>query len=249
MIDQFFLPRMLPLANPPEPKANWALFLDLDGTLLDIAAAPDRVVVPPELIHDLRAAAAALGGALAIVSGRMLSEVDALLNPLRFPGGGEHGAVIRLPNGQRDEVDAKVPAEWSDTLVEAASRKAGILVERKTHSVVLHYRRAAHHEDFCKQICFELISGRQVDFEVLQGRMAVEVRPRTVTKARPVHRLMMLAPFAGRRPLFVGDDVTDRDGFRAAEVFGGEGIDVFQRFAGRPREVRQWLKSIGKLDF
>lgn len=247
MIDPFFLPRMFPIANPPEPKADWALFMDLDGTLLDIAATPDRVIVPPDLVVDLSAASAALGGALAIVSGRMLSEVDALLTPLRLPGGGEHGAVIRLPDGQRDEVDAKVPATWVDALVEAAAKKAGIMVERKTHSVVLHYRRAAHQEDFCKQSCLELISGREEDFEVLAGRMAVEVRPRTVTKARPVHRLMMLEPFAGRRPVFVGDDVTDRDGFRAAEAFGGDGVDVFQRFAGRPREVRQWLKSIAEL--
>ena len=221
--------------------------MDLDGTLLDIAATPDRVIVPPDLVSDLAAASVALGGAQAIVSGRMLSEVDALLAPLKLPGGGEHGAVIRLPNGQRDEVDARVPAEWIDALVEASAKKAGILIERKTHSVVAHYRRAAHHEDFCKQICFELISGREGDFEVLHGKMAVEVRPRTVTKARPVHRLMMLEPFSGRHPVFVGDDVTDRDGFRAAAALGGEGADVFERFAGRPREVRQRLKSIAKL--
>ena len=247
MIDPFFMARMVPMANPPEPKANWALFMDLDGTLLDIAPSPDRVVVPRELIHDLGAASVALGGALAIVSGRMLSEVDALLSPLRLPGGGEHGAIIRMPNGQRDEVDARVPAEWVDALIEAASKKSGILVERKTHSVVAHYRRAAHQEDFCRQLCTSLIAGREQDYEALQCKMAIEIRPRTVTKARPVERLMRTEPFRGRRAVFVGDDVTDEDGFRAAASFGGEGLDVFLRFAGRPSEVRYWLKSFAML--
>lgn len=247
MIDPFFMARLMPTANPPQPNANWALFLDLDGTLLDIAPTPDRVVVPAELIRDLAAASVALGGALAIVSGRLMTEIDALLSPLRLPGGGEHGAVIRMPDGLRDEVDAKVPVDWVNALVEAASQKAGLLIERKTHSVVAHYRRAAHHEDFCRRLCAELIAGREQDYEALQCKMAIEIRPRTATKARPVERLMRTEPFRGRRPIFVGDDVTDEDGFRAAASFGGEGFDVFVRFAGRPSEVRHWLKSFATL--
>lgn len=247
MNDPFFLPRLLPISNPPQPNTNWALFLDLDGTLLDIAPSPDRVVVPSDLVHDLGAASIALGGALAIVSGRMQSEIDALLSPLRLPGGGEHGATIRLPSGQLDEVDAKVPGEWVEALMDAASKKSGLAIERKQHSVVAHYRRAAHHESFCRQLCAQLISGRENDYEVLQCKMALEIRPRTVTKARPVNQLMSKEPFRGRRPVFVGDDVTDEDGFRAAAALGGEGLDVFMRFAGRPSEVRFWLKSFAKL--
>jgi trehalose 6-phosphate phosphatase len=223
------------------------LFLDLDGTLLDIAASPDRVAVPPDLIRDLGNASAVLGGALAIVSGRMLSEIDALLSPLRLPAGGEHGAVLRLPDGQRDELDEKVPSEWIGALVDAAARKAGIFIERKIHSVVAHYRGAAHYEDFCRQLCLQLIAGREDAFEALQGKMAIEIRPRAATKARPVERLMKVEPFAGRRPVFVGDDVTDEDGFRAAIALGGEGHDVMLRFAGRPKLVRAWLKSIADL--
>jgi trehalose 6-phosphate phosphatase len=247
MIDPFFLPRMLPVAHPPAPSRNWALFMDLDGTLLDIAPAPNSVVVPPDLIHDLAAASVALGGALAVVSGRMLSEVDALLAPLRLAGAGEHGAVIRMPNGQRDEVDAKIPAEWIEALIGAASDKPGVLIERKTHSVVAHYRRSPRHEDFFGRACVELVSGREQDFDILEGKMALEIRPRTVSKARPVERLMKVEPFRGRRPVFVGDDVTDQDGFRAVASFGGEGLDVFLRFGGRPQEVRYWLKSFAKL--
>jgi len=246
-MDPQFRARLSAHPRLPEPRADWALFLDLDGTLLDIAATPDRVVVPPDLIRDLANASAALGGALAIVSGRMLSEVDALLAPLRLPAGGEHGAVLRLPDGRREEVDAKVPAEWIDALRSAADEKAGIFVERKIHSVVAHYRRAAHHEDFCRQLCHGLIAGRENAFEALQCKMAIEIRPRSVSKARPVERLMKLEPFIGRRPVFVGDDVTDEDGFRAAVALGGEGHDVMLRFAGRPKVVRDWLKSIAAL--
>lgn len=247
MFDPFFAPRLVPIAAPPAPKANWALFLDLDGTLLDIAPAPDRVVVPPDLVQDLGAASVALGGALALVSGRMLSEVDALLAPLRLPGAGEHGADIRLPNGQRDEVDAKVPSDWVELLIAAAADKQGILIERKTHSVVAHYRRAPKHEEFFRELCVRLVGPRATEFEVLSGKMMFEIRPRTVTKARPVERLMAIEPFRGRRPVFVGDDMTDEDGFRAASAFGGEGLDVFARFAGRPSEVRQWLKLVAAL--
>ena len=247
LTDPLSLSRLRPIPRLPEPQAGWALFMDLDGTLLDIAAAPDRVVVPPDLIRDLAAASTALGGALAVVSGRMLSEIDALLSPLRLPAGGEHGAVLRLPDGRREEVDARVPSEWIDALIDAADNTAGILIERKIHSVVAHYRRAAHHEDFCRQLCLQLIAGREDTFEALQCKMAIEIRPRAITKARPVERLMKLEPFAGRRPVFVGDDVTDEDGFRAAIALGGEGHDVMLRFGGSPRLVRAWLKSIGGL--
>jgi len=223
------------------------LFLDLDGTLLDIAPAPDKVVVPEGLIHDLGAASIALGGALAIVSGRMLSDVDALLSPLRLPGGGEHGAVIRLPDGRCDELDAGVPRGWTDALVESTIKMAGVVVEQKTHSVVVHYRRAAQHEDTCRHICLALIAGAEDDFEVLQCKMALEIRALRVTKARAVERLMTVAPFLGRRPIFIGDDVTDEDGFRAATALGGDGFKVQARFGGRPKEVRRWLKSIARL--
>jgi trehalose 6-phosphate phosphatase len=244
MSDPFVMFRMPPPATPPRPKCDWALFLDLDGTLLDIAPSPDRVRVPPDLVRDLAAASVALGGALAIVSGRMLKSVDALLTPLRLPGAGEHGAVIRRPDGGRDEIDVKVPDEWIDALTKAAARRAGVLIERKSHGVVAHYRRAAHFEEFLGQLCRDLVSERESEFEVLRSKLAFEIRPRAVTKEHAVRTLMEHEPFRGRRPVVVGDDVTDEDGFRAAAAFGGEGLNVFARFAGRPSEVRRWLKSV-----
>ncbi len=247
MIDPFFLPRLFPIAHPPDPRADWALFLDLDGTLLEIAPTPDAVTVPEDLATDLAAASVVLGGALAIVSGRVLSEADALLAPLRLPGAGEHGAIVRLPNGAVDEIDAKVPDAWVEQLMQTAAKHRNILIERKTHSVVVHYRMADRLESFFRHVCRDLIGSRYDEFEVLEARKALEIRPRTMTKARAVDRLMELAPFAGRRPMFVGDDVTDRDGFAAARKRGGEGLDVYEHFAGRPFEVRQWIKAIAEL--
>jgi trehalose 6-phosphate phosphatase len=247
MLDPFALPHLYPIVAPPGPKADWALFLDLDGTLLDIAATPDRVVVPNSLVHDLVAASGALRGAIAIVSGRPLAEVDALLNPLRMAGAGEHGAVVRLPDGRRDEIEVTVPAEWVDVLVAAVARERGVLLERKAHSVAVHYRQAPRHGDFFRTVCFDLIAGHETRFEVLQGRMVFEIRPRSVNKGRAVDLLMESEPFRGRRPVFVGDDVTDEDGFRAAARHGGEGLDVFIGFAGRPAEVRRWLRSFAAL--
>lgn len=247
MTDPIILSRLRAKANPPQPKANWALFLDLDGTLLDLAPSPDRVNVPPDLVGDLGKASVVLGGALAIASGRTLSEVDTLLSPLRLPGGGEHGAVVRLPDGRLDEIDAEIPRNFVDKLIEGTTAKAGVVIEGKRHGLVAHFRRAAQHEQFCRDLCNEIILGSEGAFEVLDCHMAVEIRPRTATKARVVQRLMAVPPFRGRSPVFVGDDVTDHDGFRAVETFAGEPLDVATRFAGRPREVRRWLKAVAEL--
>lgn len=247
MNSNMFLSNFVRPVFPPKPLPEWALFLDLDGTLLDIAPAPDKVVVPDGLVHDLGAASVALGGALAIVSGRTLSEIDTLLSPLRLAAGGEHGAIIRMPSGQTDEVDARTPVSWAEALEAAAEAKPGTFVERKSHSVAVHYRRAAQHEEFYRDLCAELLDGHCDDYELLQGKLAMEIRPRTVTKARAVERLMAQEPFSGRRPIFIGDDATDYDGFRAAQAMGGEGHDVMVRFGGRPKEVRRWLKSVATI--
>ena len=244
MNNNMFLSNFVRPALPPKPHPEWALFLDLDGTLLDIAPTPDRVAVPDGLVHDLGAASVALGGALAVVSGRMLSEIDALLSPLRLAAGGEHGAIIRLANGQIDEVDARTPVAWMETLEAATERRPGAFVERKTHSVAVHYRRAAQHEEFYRSLCVDLIDGHSDDYEILHGKLVLEIRPRPVSKARAVERLMSQEPFSGRKPVFIGDDTTDHDGFRAARAMGGEGHDVLVRFGGRPKEVRRWLKSV-----
>ncbi len=241
-LDPFSMPRLMPLAHPPEVDLNWALFLDLDGTLLDIAATPDAVVVPTDLRDTLKTASAALGGALAIVSSRMLAEVDALFAPLTLPGAGEHGATIRMPDGSMDEIDMRIPYGWVQALMDATESMEGVLIERKTHGVVAHFRNAPRFEKHLRALASELIA-KATAFEIVEGRMAIEIHPRNVSNVRAVDRLMASAPFAGRVPVFVGDDVTDLDGFRAVERRGGVGLDVFDHFAGRPQEVRDWLAT------
>jgi trehalose 6-phosphate phosphatase len=248
MSNNIFLSNFVRPAFPPKPRSDWALFLDLDGTLLDIAPAPDRVVVPDGLVRDLNAASIALGGALAIVSGRMMCEIDALLSPLFLACSGEHGAVIRMPSGQKDEIDVRIPESWVEALEIAAEERVGTFVERKAHTVAVHYRRAAQHEEFYRCFCADLINGHSGDYEILPGKLMLEIRPRTVNKARAVERLMSQEPFVGRKPVFIGDDATDHDGFRAAQAMGGEGYDVLVRFGGRPTEVRRWLKSVAAVN-
>ena len=234
-------------AFPPAPAPNWALFLDLDGTLLDIAATPDAVVVPDDLVADLASASKVLGGALAIVSGRALDNIDSLLRPLHLPIGSEHGAVVRLPNGLYDEVELKVPEHWKIALHELAAACPGVLAEIKRHNIVAHYRNAPSYEAEVRGVVSNLVAADADNFELLEAKMAFEIRPRQVTKGRAVHSLMNVAPFHGRIPIFVGDDTTDEDGFRAAIALGGVALDVAPVFAGRPFEVRAWLKRFAEL--
>lgn len=247
MIDPALMPAGRGAAVPPVPQRNWALFFDLDGTLLDIAATPDAVVVPGDLVADLQAAATTLGGALAIVSGRDLGEIDNLLDPLRLPAAGEHGAVVRLPGGSRDEVELKVPGDWIAELRRLQETCPGVLIELKPHNVVAHYRNASAHEATVRGLASELVSCDSGSFELLDAKMAVEIRPRAVSKARAVDCLMEVEPFAGRTPVFIGDDTTDRDGFGAAVERGGIALDVAMFFAGRPDNVRAWLKRIAQI--
>jgi trehalose 6-phosphate phosphatase len=247
MVDPEVMPGRHAAGLPPAPQSHWALFLDLDGTLLDTAATPDAVVVPQGLVADLEAAAAVLGGALAIVSGRDLGEIDALLDPLRIPAAGEHGAVVRLPNGSCDEVALRVPGDWVRELLQLQETCPGVLTELKSHNVVAHYRNAPSHEATLRRLVSKLVSRDPETFELLEAKMAVEIRARAVTKARAVDCLMDIAPFAGRTPVFVGDDTTDRDGFGAVLKRGGIALDVAVSFAGRPQEVRAWLKHLAQI--
>ena len=230
----------------PEPMPNWALFLDLDGTLLDIAPTPDDVIVPKDLVDDIAVASKRLGGALAIVSGRTLDNIDRLLAPLKLPVACEHGGTIRLPNGFFDEVELEVPQAWKKTLRDLAARRPGMLSETKRHNVVAHYRNAPSYEDELRRTVISLVASDPANFELLEAKMAFEIRPRKVTKARAVHALMNVEPFRGRTPVFVGDDRTDHDGFAAAIELGGIALDVAIAFAGSPENVRHWLKRFAK---
>jgi trehalose 6-phosphate phosphatase len=233
-------------ARLPVRREDLALFLDLDGTLLDIAATPSAVVVPGDLVADLTALFDALDGALAIVSGRDLGEIDALLSPLRLPAAGGHGATIRLPGGEREEVVTQVPETWIDSLLKLQFSRPGVLIERKKHGVVAHFRNAPAEAALVLQTAQGLVSEDPERFELLGGKMVIEIRPRGISKGRAVHAFMPVTPFRGRMPVFVGDDETDEEGFEAAVQLGGVGLHVARSFGGEPQHVRNWLKQLAQ---
>lgn len=239
-----FLKSDISEVHAPAPDPGWALFLDIDGTLLEIAPSPEQVHVPATLVATLAQASAWLGGALAIVSGRPFAQIDRLFTPLRLPGGAGHGASLRLPGGRMESasVALAVPPEWRSLLHHAVKQWPGVVVEDKPHGVVVHYRAAPERKAEVKDLVVGLVSRDDDSFEVLPAKKAFEIRHRALTKAAVVRSLMAHAPFKGRMPVFVGDDVTDHDGFRAAKEKGGIALDVGIAFDGRPADVRAWLE-------
>ena len=232
------------MAGPPLP-AHAALLLDLDGTLIDIAPTPDAVVVPPELPPALRAVRARLGDALAVVSGRPIADLEALLGDVPYALAGEHGAAIRHAPGEPVQRAAlpDLPNGWVACAERAVAERPGALLERKAHGIVLHYRRAPQAGQALEQVALRLLERHRDRFELLCGTMAWEIRPRGISKESAVRALMERAPFAGRVPVYIGDDVTDEDGIRAARAMGGEGWRVAEAFSD-PAGVRAWLRTL-----
>lgn len=237
------------LSNPPLPDSatigDWALFLDLDGTLIDLAPTPDSVSVPEDLVETLAALQAHLMGAVAIVSGRTVATIDDLLQPLRLAAAGEHGAVLRLADGMLVAAGerAKVPASWRQELYWMAGHWPGSLIEEKSFGIAVHFRANPSLAPAVAAALQNLIEPDR-DFELLPAAMAFEIRHRDCHKGNGLRRLMQTAPFSTRRPLFIGDDVTDEDAVLAAEALGGLGLRVPEYFAGEPARVRAWLRDL-----
>ena len=233
---------------PPLPTPRHALFLDFDGTLADIAAQPQAVQVRPQVLHTLPTLHAALGGALAIITGRTLADIDRFLSPLRLPVACEHGAQYRLNAGIRNDAPA---LDWEpvfSALHPLLEHHPQLLLEAKSAGLALHYRQAPHLEALCRQTLQDALPAVP-GAELLQGKCVLEVKPAGPTKGRAIARFMQAAPFAGRTPLFLGDDATDEAGFAAVQALGGLGVKVGDgatqaraRLAG-PSAVREWLQT------
>jgi trehalose 6-phosphate phosphatase len=159
-----------------------------------------------------------------------------------------HGAVLRLPDGTIEAFDERhpVPLVWRQRLHKAVKDWAGVYTEDKPYNVVVHYRAAPERKSDVAALVDAIVSEGQEDFEILPARMAYEIRHRALNKGSVVKRLMMLPPFRSRRPVFIGDDVTDDDGFRAAEEMGGFGLNVEEAFGGDTAHVRRWLESFSE---
>lgn len=227
----------------PEIEVNWALFLDLDGTLIEIAPNPHAVIIPPGLPALLQALREGLSGALAIVTGRAQETADRMLAPFVPVGGFSHGAELRGVRGKEGGAGAMpyLPSGWAEQLAQEVALLPGLLLECKPHGFALHYRMAPHHEAAARAILERLQKDHQDRFALLPAHMAIELRPRAASKSRAVEALMAAPPFQGRLPVVVGDDVTDEDAMEAARQRGGKGLHVGRDFIGGPAEVRAWL--------
>ena len=230
-----------------------AILLDIDGTLLDLMPTPREVWVPPGLSKALNGLLTRTSGALALVSGRSLNDIDLIFAPDQFPVVGGHGAEMRLnPDGEPSAVHAPpLDKELKRRLATIAKLSPGILLEDKGYSLALHYRLAPHAE----KAIYEAVSLIRADLpnapiEVLPGKFVCEIKHSGFTKATGVRELMTLEPFKGRKPLFIGDDVTDETVFAIMPDFDGLSFSVGRRAQGvaghfdTPGDVREFLARL-----
>jgi trehalose 6-phosphate phosphatase len=229
-----------------------SLFLDVDGTLLDIRDDPSEVVADVELIETLSACFAKLEGALSLVSGRSIEEVDRIFAPSIFPVAGAHGAELRFDrDGAVKRLNAPFPGSAMHMLAAFSKERDGVLLERKRGGVSLHYRQAPQFEAECRSIVTEVLADLGDAFRLIAGKMVFEIAPSAHNKGAAICEFLEHTPFAGRVPVFVGDDVTDEDGFREVNRLAGVSI----RVGGKDRSsakfrlpdvasVRSWLREV-----
>jgi trehalose 6-phosphate phosphatase len=205
-----------------EHPERLALFLDFDGTLVEIAEKPDAVQLAETTRETLTRLQRSLGGALAIVTGRDIEMIDAMLAPFRCPVAGVHGLTRRdaLGRAHGAMVESNFLDEAERRLQQLARTEVGLLVERKSHAIAIHYRSRADLEHMCLEV-MEGIARLDDRVRLVRGKMVIEARPTGGDKGMAVADFMMEAPFAGRRPLFAGDDVTDEDAFEVVNRRGG----------------------------
>lgn len=206
---------------------RWALFLDIDGTLLDLAATPDAIQVPLSLPADLDAVSGRLGGALALVTGRSLPYADGLFAPFRFPIAGLHGADFRAADGQVASV-AETPAfaRLKRRLAEETAWMEGVLIEDKGAAVAAHYRLAPAYDTALEGIMRAFAEEAGPAWVLQPGKMVFEIRPARADKGEAVAAYLEQPAFAGRLPIAIGDDLTDETMFALANARGGRSIRV-----------------------
>jgi trehalose 6-phosphate phosphatase len=236
------------------PLSAIALFLDVDGTLLEIAATPQAVSVPDDLRERLRALFVASGGAVALVSGRAISDLDALFAPLTLPAAGLHGFEHRGASGAYRRRPAPAAAALESAraaMLHLARPHPGLMVEDKRFALALHYRDAPGREQTVLEAMRRIAADADGQLELQRGKMVVELRPAGATKAEAVAAFLEEVPFGGRLPIFIGDDLTDESAFELVNRLGGLSAVVS---ATRPSAalarladvtaVRGWLEQL-----
>jgi trehalose 6-phosphate phosphatase len=234
----------------PPFSANWAFFLDIDGTLFDIAATPDEVRTGRADCSLLSSLHTAAGGALALVSGRSLAGIDELV-PLKLPASGQHGVERRDAQGRiyRPSFPVRELHDAAANIRAFAKRHRGLVYENKGYSVALHYRLAPGLADAAHEVVREAAARLGSVVEVQGGKMVAELKPAKFHKGDAIAQFTREPPFAGRTPVFLGDDLTDEHGFHVVNRLGGHSVKVGEgptaapwRLKG-PAEVRDWLRA------
>ena len=218
---------MSPTNVPPTPKSNWAYFLDLDGTLIEIAARPDAVRIDAPLLDLLGRLKQVAGGALALISGRSLADLDSRLGTLAIPMAGQHGLERRDSQG-RVWSPAR-PAVWprlQARLQQVQAQQPGLLLEDKGLTLALHYRGQPHLAAYVQESMAEVLAQAGPGYELQVGKRVVELKPAGIDKGTAITSYLGEPPFAGRRPLFIGDDDNDEPAFAAVSRMGGVAIKV-----------------------
>ena len=232
-------------ASQPPPLSSFrpeatSFFFDIDGTLAPIVEEPSAAAIPARMLARVMELQAR-GGAVAVVSGRSIGQIDMMLSPHILPAAGEHGATIRLATAHREMVEPMA------TSLEMARREAnlfaaahpGLVVEHKTHSFAVHYRSVPERGEDVMTFTDGVLA-RHADLNRRLGKMVAEITASARTKGDAVHHFMKHDPFRGRVPLFIGDDITDEDGIAAAQDLGGVGIKVGPGDTGARYRISEW---------
>jgi trehalose 6-phosphate phosphatase len=237
---------------PPFPRSDWAYFFDIDGTLIDFADTPSSVQVSDEVRRLLERLYQCAGGAVALMSGRTIAEVDRLFPAVQMPAAGQHGVERRNAAGvySRHAAPTERFEQARDRLTAAIADKPGLLLEDKGVSLALHYRRVPELADFVQRTMEEVLPQLAGQYSLQAGKSVVEMKPAGKDKGLAVREFLEEPPFMDRAPVFVGDDDTDEYGFHVVNQLGGHSIKVGAgATAARWRlpdveAVRQWLRSI-----
>lgn len=227
-----------------------AILLDVDGTILDFAPTPSQVEVPAKLRETLTKLLLRTKGALALVSGRPLADIDRIFAPLKLPAIGGHGAEIRRAStSPATHPPLSIDTQLKEQLIAAAGE--GILIEDKGYSIALHYRLAPERGGPLREAIAAIVAEHpDSGVEILPGKWVIEVKPERFTKGTGIRHLMHDPPFRGRTPYFIGDDVTDESAFAVLPPFGGIGYSVGRSFKGAAGvfddaiAVRDWLDRL-----
>lgn len=233
----------------PRPDRRWALFLDVDGTLLDIAARPELAVSPTGLREALAGAMAALDGALALNSGRLIADIDRIFSPFAPPAAGLHGLERRNDSTVIRAMNSVPALDAARTAFAAfAARHPGVMVEDKELTLALHYRGAPQAEAEARALVEGLCAADARRLDLIEGKMMVEVKPPGSDKGTAIEAFLAEAPFRGRRPVFAGDDVTDEAGFATVNRLGGLSIRVGPLPPGLTATAARWqCGGVGEL--